>query len=244
MRTIHYHIEGIKLTFETFAKGKFLLYFLPGIAVTFVFMSFFYFVSWIFGIFSFVERIPLLGSYIVHGAAGIFGFLWSQIHIFFILTILSPINTLVSAKFANYLTGEVIEGGCARFFNEIIRMIFIVILALILQFGILILWYTISYSFGLSFLNHPVSLILSSFFIGLSFYDCSLERYNIGVFGTLAFAISNSWGMIVTGLLFSFLYMIPLIGIMVAPIIITMISTVVYLKYRGTLPAHNKILNG
>ena len=87
-------------------------------------------------------------------------------------------------------------------------------------------------------LDELIYFLITSFFIGFSFYDFSLERYGVGFFGTIEFGFDKMAYMLVTGFLFSLIYLIPQLGLIFAPFLITIISTVVYLKLKDKIP-HN-----
>ena len=82
--------------------------------------------------------------------------------------------------------------------------------------------------------------IVSAFFYGLSFYDFSLERAQIGIFGTIGYAFSKPLSMILTGTIFLLLYSIPVIGVPISPVITVMVSTIVYLYISKKLPIKNE----
>ncbi len=239
MRVIHYHISALKLTFEALAKGRFLLFFLPGVIVSILFGGIYMILHSVVSLFGVVEHVPFIGSFLfgaVTHTVSLFDFLLSQFYIFFILTLLSPFNTVLSGRFDAYLTGNRFSGGFSRFASEFFRMVFLVVLALILEFGLLLIWYGLNWVFDFGLLNTLVKFTLSSFFFGFAFYDYSLERHDIGVLGSLGYAFSKPFTMFVSGALFNLLFAIPLIGVLLAPVIVTMVSTAVFLKHRNMLP--------
>jgi len=242
MNSIKYHISGIVKTIELLAKGNYLLFFIPGAVITFLF---FWFQSSLSVVdealnvsssYSWLDWIAGYLNSLVHGAFSLLGSLFEQVYIFVVLTVLSPFNTLLGEKLDNKLTGTKFSGGLIRFVNDIIRMIFVVIIALVLEFGLMGIYYAISWIFGLGFMDTYVFWVMSAFFFGFSFYDFALERYETNVFGTLGFAFQHPLTMILTGGLFLAIYAIPLAGIPLAPVLTLMISTVVYLYITKRLP--------
>lgn len=243
MRPISIHIKSITAVFNQLMKGNFLIYFVPGILVTIVYFITTSTVSSILSPVRYLDDVPLIGAG-VSGIANFFGYMGQQIYIFFILTILSPFNTYLSEKLDSKLTGQTFESGLARIINDFIRMIFIVIIAITLEFGFLIFWWMISWIFGFldSAIYDLVTFLMSSFFFGFSFYDHSLERYDKGVFSTVGFAFSNMLLVTLTGAIFNVLYLFPFtlefqyIGIVISPVITTMIATVCYLYLIKKMP--------
>ena len=244
MKTINYHIKGITKTIELLSKGNFLLFFIPGAIITLFFL-------WLRSFTSSINDAVELASdtswldwfygYInsgVHKAFGILDTIFNQLYIFVVLTLLSPFNTFLGEKMDTKLTGQEFSGGFIRFINDFFRMIFVVFIALILEFFTLGIYWIISYFIGSPVIDEIMYFLIAAFFFGFSFYDFALERYEINVMGSLRFAFRNPLTMILTGGIFLLIYNIPLIGIPISPVLTLMISTVVYLYIRKRLPAH------
>ncbi len=223
-------------------KGKFLLFFIPGIIITL-------FYWWIHSYTSNLgEDIVLssdkswldwLAGYLNKGINAAFSaidFIIVQLYIFIVLTALSPFNTLLGERFDSSLTGNSFQGGIIRFINDFIRMIFVVIIALVLEFLTIGVYWLISKIFGLGAIDTIISWMISAFYFGFSFYDFALERYEVGVAGSLGFSFRKPITMVLTGGIFLLIYNIPIIGIPLAPVLTLMISTVVYLYVEKKLP--------
>lgn len=249
MKSFNLHIKAISEVINQLGKGRFLLYFIPGLIVTLIYLWISSKASAIAESASILSKIPLIGEYLDKGfdaTLSVIGFIFNQIYIFVVLTILSPFNTHLSEKLDTELTGQKFKSGFARIFNDLIRMIFIVCIALFLEFFILGTWWIISGIFGISDTIYiALSFIMASFFFGFSFYDHSLERYGIGVFGSIGFAFQNMLIVTLTGMLFQALYFfpyiwdVPFIGIVISPVLTTMVSTLVYLQYSKKYPKIN-----
>lgn len=240
MKSFNYHIKAISEVVNQLGKGRFLYYFIPGLVVTAIYFWISYQASSIVESASFLSKIPWIGEYLDKGLSAtlsVFGFIFNQIYIFFILTVLSPFNTHLSEKLDSELTGQQFKSGFARIINDLIRMIFIVFLALFIEFFFIGIWWMISGIFGIGDTIYIVfSFLIASFFFGFSFYDHSLERYKIGVFGSLGFAFQNILLVTLTGALFQAIYYfpyiweLPYIGIVLSPVLTTMVATVVYIQ--------------
>src|SRR5574343_230026 len=223
MKAVQLHIIGLTKTFQDLGKGKYLQFFIPGIVVAILFWQVFIFLGTIESSVSFLDEIPLIGAFIgwiLGGAFGIIKFIVTQLFIFFVLTLLSPFNTLLSEKVAFDLTGKKNKFDLERLISDLIRMIFIVLIAVALQ-------------------------LFFFFFYGFAFFDYSLERDEIGVFVSLRYAFSNLLLVSLTGAFFlllytigsffvgsftfSFLSILPNLGIIAAPVITTILATYVYL---------------
>jgi len=155
MNSIKYHITGIIKTLELLAKGNYLLFFIPGAVITLLFL---WFRGGIFGLdeafnlsseYSWLDWLAGYANSGIHSFLGFISSLFEQLYIFIVLTALSPFNTLLGEKLDNKLTGTKFTGGLIRFVNDIIRMIFVVIIALVLEFGLMGIYYLFSWIFGL-----------------------------------------------------------------------------------------------
>lgn len=235
MKAIQHHLYGIKVSFETLSKGRLLLFFIPGLIIGIWYFSSFLFLQNLHAGAEAVDRVPLIGGYVASGVHGVLNFgetILFEIFKFFVLTLLSPFNCILSERFDTQLTGEQFEGGLIRIINDFLRMILIVLIALFMEFAIMGCWATLSWVFGFGIVNPIVYFLISSFFMGFAFYDYSLERHGIGTFRSLGFAFSKMGYMILTGGIFTLIFMIPVVGVILAPVLVTMISTAVYLKLK------------
>jgi len=246
MKAINYHIKGIITTLEYLFKGKYLLFFLPGLILTGLF--------WYYGsTFEEIdESVDISGGWsclgwLDTGFSGVLSFLDAAIeslYIFLVLTALSPFFTALGEKFDKELTGFEVKGGILRFINDFFRMIWIVIVSLILQGLFLLLYWIIDWIFGFpDMADEVVKYCIVGFFFGFTFYDFALERYAKGVGSSLSFAFSAPLGMIIIGVIFKAIYAIPYVGIPLAPVLVVMISTVAYAHYTKQLPKSKQLSN-
>lgn len=237
MKAIQLHIIGISRTFAALSKGKYLLFFIPGLIIALLFWQALLFIGTIENSFFFLENTPFIGSYLKSGVEGTFSviqFMMNQLFVFFILTILSPFNTILGEKIDSSITGNKYPFDVIRIINDLIRMVFIVLLALFLEFFVIVIYWIISMLFGFHILDDIIYFLIAAFFYGFSFYDYSLERDQISVFGSLGFAFSNILLVTISGSIFFVIYSIPLIGVILAPVLTVMISTFVFLNKKST----------
>lgn len=246
MKAIYYHIRGIVTSFEQLLKGKYLIYFVPGLLLTGLFW---YFRSRTLEL---DESIDLTSQYswlswVDSGVSTVFGiidFILEQLYIFIVLTALSPFFTALGEKFDKDLTGHKTEGGVLRFINDMIRMVFVVILSLFLEFLFMVAYWLVSKIFGFpEIVNTIVYYGIGAFFFGFAFYDFALERYEKSVLSSLGFAFSAPLGMIILGSIFKGIYAIPIVGVPLSPVIVVMISTVAYAYYTKRLPPSKQLSN-
>lgn len=238
MKAFKDHIFAVQLSIEQLAKGKIWLYALPSLIVALLFYGIFNFFNNLSDDASTLDSIPLVGGYITSGVQQTIGFaswITDLFYKFFILTLLSPVNCLLSEKIDNEVTGAKFNGGFIRIMNDLLRAIFLLFFTFLLNVLVMSVWWFISWIFGIHLLDGIVYFLISSFFIGFSFYDFSLERYDIGFFGTVGFGFEKMAYMLLTGGLFSLIYMIPHLGLILAPFLLTIVSTIVYLKMNNKI---------
>ncbi|MFK7785529.1 MAG: hypothetical protein AB8B56_10455 [Crocinitomicaceae bacterium] len=242
MKAINYHIRGIITTLEYLFKGKYLLYFIPGLIITGLFWYFdtklsdsdwttdWWWLQWLNALFDWAKDLTVAMN--------------ESLYIFLVLTVLSPFFTALGEKFDKDLTGKETEGGVLRFINDMFRMVFIVFVSLILQGVFLFLYWIVDKMFGFpDMADEIVRYCIIGFFFGFTFYDFALERYAKGVGGSLMFAFSAPIGMIIIGVIFKAIYALPYVGIPLAPVLVVMISTVAYAYYIKKLPKSTQLSN-
>lgn len=241
------HIYAIQIGFEQLFKGKFWLYILPSVIVSLIFYGVYSFINGFYTVAHTVEEVPLVGEYIgsgIQATIGFFGFIALEFYKFFILTCLSPVNSMLSQKVDNELTGASFSGGIERMLIDFGRAILLFIITLLLNICLIALWWGLAAVTGFHLLDGFIYFAISSFFIGFSFYDYSLERYKIGVMGGLGFGFEKIGYLFFTGSLFTLIYMLPtFIGVILAPFLVTIISTIVYLKMNNKIPVNGEKTN-
>ncbi|TNE54541.1 MAG: hypothetical protein EP338_06910 [Bacteroidetes bacterium] len=237
MEAINDHILGLKISIEKLMQGKFWLYLIPALVIGIL-----YYASA-----SYMEQyeentwfasVPWIGSYLNKGAVAVMGFasyLLFMFYKFLVLTALSPVNCLLSEKLDNELTGAKFSGGFVRIITDLLRAVFILVVALFLNFMIMGIWWLFAWITGFHAIDSLIYWLINSFFLGFAFYDYSLERYGEAIFSSFGFGFGRMLHVLLTGALFNLIYLIPYAGILLAPFLVTMVSTVVYLKTKGKL---------
>lgn len=232
MKSIQLHIRSINRVFIELSKGKYLEFFIPGFVILILFWQVSLFTETVGDSFSFLGNTPFIGEYLEKGVETTFSviqYMLEQITVFFILTLLSPFNSILSQKLDSAISGKTYKFDLVRLINDLLRMLLVVTIALLLQFIILGIYWLITYIFGINFLDPLAYFVITAFFYGFAFFDYSLERYRIGIFESLGFAFSNMLLVTISGSLFLAIYNIPVVGLVFAPILTTMITTIIYI---------------
>lgn len=233
MQAFNDHLSAFRLAFQHLGQGKYWLYLIPSLIVGFLFAGLYGILSFLTSLADTTDSVPLVGTYLASGitsAIRLTDVITTEIYKFFILTLLSPISCLLSEKVDNEVTGASFSGGIVRIMTDVLRAFVIVIVALFLNLVFMGIWWFFAKITGFHLLDEVVYFLIAAFFIGFSFYDYSLERYGIGTFGSWQFGFKNASYILFTGAIFSLLFSIPVIGIISAPFIMTIVSTIVYVN--------------
>jgi CysZ protein len=142
----------------------------------------------------------------------------------------------LSEKVDNEVTGAKFDGGFVRVMKDIGRAIFLLFFTLMLNFLAMFIWYVLAWIFNFHVLDNIVYFVIGAFFVGFSFYDFSFERYGVGFFGAVEFGFERMLYMLLTGSVFSLIYLIPIVGLILAPFLVTILSTIVYTKMNQKIP--------
>jgi CysZ protein len=235
MKAINYHIKGIETTFNTLSKGKFLPFFIPGLVLMFIFLWYTFFIASRGGFLGYETGFSWI-DWIAELFESMLSFVVEQVYLFIVLTALSPFFTVLGERFDNDLTGNKFDGSFKKFFQDILRMVFVVFLMIVFEYSFILVYWIFSWFIDIPVVDSIVYFIIAAFFFGFAFYDFALERYGKGVGKSISFAFSNPLTMILTGGVFLLIYKIPYIGVPLAPVLTVMISTVVYLYNTKKLP--------
>jgi CysZ protein len=236
MRSFKDHLSALKHALKLLLEGRFLIFFIPGLFIASVFFIYLIAIGAFGSLIGLVSYTPWVGDHIETAVDSVFSWVNSIsifIYQFTIITLLSPFHTVLSQRIETHETGKVFKSNGAKFINDILRTIGVVIVGGFIYFTLFLLWTFLAWIFGLSFLSPIVSAILIAFFTGFNSYDYSLERHNIKIIDSWKFAFKNPIQLILTGLIFTLLLSIPVIGVVIAPVLLTMVGTINYLRMKG-----------
>ncbi len=218
-------------------KYKLYFYFLPAIILATLFYLSIQGGASISQKMSFMEDWWLVGSIIASLTSGIkaLSFLFFEI---VILVFLTPINSYFAEKVQEDMTGVKLEFGWGQFVSSIFRSVRIFAVAFIVEIALIILVWVLSFLLG-DWFYRIVSFIVSSFFIGFSFFDFGLELDFKKSKESWQWSKQNKWLCLLTGLIFSVAIYIPeetgflvlfLVTISMVPHMLTIAATQIYFK--------------
>lgn len=233
MKAITDHFYSIRKAFTLLFKGHYLIFFIPGIVIAILFYMYTRGLESASSTLGLVEHVPWIGSYLQSAVDTLFGWITDfsfYIYQFTIITLLSPFHTLLSQRVDEHETGRKFDDGWQKFFNDILRTLGVAVLGGLMYFFINFIWWIFAWILGLGFLSPFISAAVIGFFTGFNSYDYSLERYDISVGKSWGYAFSHPLQMMLTGGLFTALLYIPFVGVVIAPVLLTMVGTLNYLR--------------
>jgi len=218
-------------------KQKLYLYFIPAVLLS---ILFFYMLS---GAQSATAWLTFMEDWWVIG--WIIGALEKIIHVisfvvfeFVILVVLTPINSYFAEKVKEKYTGVKSEFDMTQLIRSLGRTVKILIIALSVEMLILFILWIFSFILGDSF-YYIAALLISSFFLGFSFFDFALDLEKITSKESWKWGKQNYILATLVGLIFTFSILIPeesgmailyLVSISFVPHLLVIASSIVYYK--------------
>lgn len=148
----------------------------------------------------------------------IFVILASKLNKYFVLILLSPMNTLVASKTEYVLTGNKIPFEYKQFIKDVFRGVNFALRNLVTQMLIVASWFLLTLIIPpLDIITFWVLFVVGGYFYGASLLDYTLERKKLSMDESYSFIFKNIGITLSVGLLFSSLFFTSF-GIMLAPL--------------------------
>lgn len=153
-------------------------------------------------------------------------YLYYKFQKYILLIVLSPVLAYVSEKTEKALTGADYPFSWGQFFKDIVRGVLLAVrnftLEMLITLGLFLL--------GLIPIFAPftviIALLVSWYYYGYSLMDYTNERHKLGLTASNR-SIQNKKGIaIANGMVFEIIFLVPIIGFVVAPIWSTVAATV------------------
>lgn len=150
-----------------------------------------------------------------------------------ILVLLTPINSYFAEKVKEDIDGVPVEFDMAQFFGSLVRSVGIFLIAFVTEMVLLLVLWIFSFIIG-DFIQTITAFVVSSFFIGFSFFDFGLELKKVSTQKSWKWARANKLLCLVAGLIFSISIYIPeesnllilfLVSISIVPHMLTIATT-------------------
>lgn len=233
MKDLKVHINALKQAISLLLQGHFVKFLIPGLIVGIFFFTISGGVSLTFKAFSLVEKIPWIGNFLANGIGKAYGGIYSfgfYLYQFIVVTLFSPFMTLLSERVEEHITGKDFPFSLGKFFKDLFRLIDIMLSGMMVYFVFHAIWIITGKIFPIEIINPIISFLIVAFFAGFYSYDYSLERHSISRKASWKYAFANPLQILLTGTVFSVLLLIPYVGVILAPVITTLVSTLIYVR--------------
>jgi CysZ protein len=149
--------------------------------------------------------------------------LWLQKYI--VLIIMSPVLAALSERVDEIYTGRKYSFDLTVFIGDVFRGIGIAVRNMLIEFGIIFLFFLISWIPIIGWASAIVLYIVSCYFYGFSMLDYTSERRRLSMKESVSFIRANKGLAIGNGLIYSLISMVPYLGVIVAPVLSVVAAT-------------------
>lgn len=146
-----------------------------------------------------------------------FIYLWFQKYI--VLILMSPVLALLSEKVDEIRTGQKYPFDTDQFIRDVVRGIGIALRNMLIEFAVIILCFFISWIPVIGWVTPVFLFFVSAYFYGFSMIDYTSERRKLSIGQSVAFIRRNKGLAIGNGMVYSLIFMIPFLGVIVAPVL-------------------------
>jgi CysZ protein len=216
---------------------------IPGAIVTIIYASFMWSMGWL-------SPDPYIDPEVLSWSSKLMYWLTSgakwfstMLFEFVVLTLFSPIMSMLSEHVDNIFTEDEPNFSVTRFVRDLLRTLGILITGFIFSSLIIVIWYLFAWIGDLSVITPYIIFVLKAFFIGFSFFDYCLERDQISIVKSWRYAINRPITMLSIGGIFSLIFAIPILGVMLAPYLLTVLTAVMYHHEKFPSPKRQSFPN-
>ncbi len=152
-------------------------------------------------------------------------FIFSSFLKFIVLIVCSPIMALLSERIDEIKSGKRYPFRFGQFLHDIFRGIRVTFRNMFFEYGILLLCMIIGWIPLVGWIIVPFIYLIGWYFLGFNMMDYSYERRKLKISEGAKFTRKHKGIAIGNGMMFSFLLMIPFLGITLAPILSVVAAT-------------------
>lgn len=232
MKVVDDYIKAVSGLNKFVFRTDILIFLLPALIISLLFGILFLLLKLTGIIFSITALMPLVGAVLNDSFTWIItvsGNIVYYFYAFVVLTLLSPVNNLLSAKCDALITGSNYKINLFEFLSDLWRALRINVLLLFFYWLTSICIYLFLSLTQLDFLGNSLYFLASSFYFGFSFFDYNFERFRMSISVTFSKGIQNWSYILLGGIIFNVLYMLPYLGLIISPFITTILTTQVFL---------------
>lgn len=173
------------------------------------------------------EWLQQLTSWILHIAIFVLTwYLYIKFQKYILFIFLSPVLAFLSDKTAEKLGGDKTQLSVAQFVKDLIRGFLLAIRNFCLEMGLTLLLFLLGLIPVLSPFTFILTLIVGWYYYGYTLMDYTNERNQLSISESSTIIRSKRGAAIANGLIFELLFMIPILGFIVAPVLGTVSATI------------------
>jgi len=154
---------------------------------------------------------------------------------YIVLIILTPVLTLLSAKTDSLLTGNIFPSSIKQVYSDVKRalkitlrnmLLYMAWVAAIHVISIVIIPFEKDIGFSRHFFNTVITFIIGCYYYGFSLIDYTNERRRLSIEESIKFVRKHSGLAFSLGSVYSALFFIPMVGIVISPIVCVVAATI------------------
>lgn len=168
--------------------------------------------------------------------------LYISVYKYLVLIILSPFLAFLSEKTEKEENHNDYPFTWAQLWNDVLRAIVINFRNFLFEIIATILLSFLAFIPLIGFLTPIAILVVQSYFFGFALMDYNAERHRMSRRQTEQWMRAHFWAVTGTGMVFHFVFLIPIVGWIVAPVWGTVAGTLSFLNiYRGTSSSSSEV---
>lgn len=149
---------------------------------------------------------------------------------YLVLTLISPFLALLSEKIEEEQTGREFPFSWSQLFRDLGRAAAINFRNFVLEFIATIIFAIFTFIPLIGLLSPVALLLVQSYFFGFALMDFNAERHRLSRRSTESWMRRNFWSVSGVGVIFHFIFLIPVIGWFLAPVWSSVAGTLVWLE--------------
>lgn len=224
-------LPNIFLVFKDKSTYKYLV---PGAVVTLFYGSFMFSMGWLSEERNVSDEALSWSAKLIYWLTSGAKWFTTMLFEFIVITLFSPIMALLSERVETNITGNQFEFSLSRFIAELLRTVGILVSGFVLSSLVILVWSLVAWIGDLKTITPYIVFVIKAFFIGFNYVDYSLERHSVSIRRSWIYAINRPLKMLIPGVIFSFLFFVPVLGVMLAPFITTIIATLLWIAESQT----------
>lgn len=162
-------------------------------------------------------------------------YVYLKIQKYILFIILSPVLAYLSEKTEEKLTGKAHLFDFNQFIKDIARGILIAVKNFTIEMGLLLMLFLIGLIPALAPFTGITALIIGWYFYGYSLMDYTNERKKLDVEQSNQSIKSKAGIAVANGMIFEFIFIIPVLGFVIAPILGTVAATIAMQDERSII---------